>query len=155
MADEVEREGDKLTFTWGTSYMNKDTKTATIVKEKAEKFIRTYGGILFESYDALISAPAVEAVYLPLPPALHYEYAQKVLINGKHLLVEKPATLSGMESHSLISSAREKGLALHENYMFVYHRQIEEIRKLIARGDIGDIRLLSMKFGFPKRAEIS
>ena len=40
MADEVEREGDKLTFTWGTSYMNKDTKTATIVKEKAEKFIR-------------------------------------------------------------------------------------------------------------------
>ena len=40
MADEVEREDDKLTFTWGTSYMNKDTKTATIVKEKAEKFIR-------------------------------------------------------------------------------------------------------------------
>lgn len=122
-------------------------------KEKAEKFIQTYGGILFESYDALVSAPEVEAVYLPLPPALHYEYAQRVLISGKHLLVEKPATLSGMESHSLISSAREKGLALHENYMFVYHRQIEEIRKLVARRDIGDIRLLSMKFGFPKRAE--
>lgn len=40
IADEVEREGDKLTFTWGTSYMSKDVKTATILKEKTDKLIR-------------------------------------------------------------------------------------------------------------------
>lgn len=40
IADEVEREGDRLTFTWGTSYMSKDVKTATILKEKTDKLIR-------------------------------------------------------------------------------------------------------------------
>ncbi len=122
-------------------------------REKAEKFIRTYGGEIFESYEAMISAPSVEAIYLPLPPALHYEYAQKVLKSGKHLLIEKPATLSNVDSRSLVSSAKKRGLALHENYMFVYHRQVEEVKQLIESGAIGEIRLLSMKFGFPKRAE--
>lgn len=40
MADEVVREGKKLRFTWGTSYMNKDEKSATIVKEERERLIR-------------------------------------------------------------------------------------------------------------------
>lgn len=40
MADDVKREGNKLTFTWGTSYMSKDEKTATILDEKELKYIR-------------------------------------------------------------------------------------------------------------------
>ena len=39
-ADEVERQGSSLKFTWGTSYMNKDERNATIVKEQKEKLIR-------------------------------------------------------------------------------------------------------------------
>lgn len=39
-ADEVERNGSSLKFTWGTSYMNKDERNATIVKEQKEKLIR-------------------------------------------------------------------------------------------------------------------
>lgn len=39
-ADEVERNGNKLKFTWGTSYMNKDEKTATIIKEEKDRLIR-------------------------------------------------------------------------------------------------------------------
>lgn len=40
MADEVVRSGNKLKFTWGTSYMSKDEKTATIIKEERDKLIR-------------------------------------------------------------------------------------------------------------------
>lgn len=122
-------------------------------EKKVDKFVRTYGGKIYRSYEELIQSKEIDAVYLPLPPALHYVYAEKLLNSGKHLLVEKPATISLENSRVLIQTAREKKLAICENYMFVYHRQIEAIKKMIKDKKIGDIRLLSMKFGFPKRAE--
>ena len=122
-------------------------------EKKVDKFVRTYGGKIYRSYEELIQSKEIDAVYLPLPPALHYVYAEKLLNSGKHLLVEKPATISLENSRVLVQTAREKKLAICENYMFVYHRQIETIKKMIKDKKIGDIRLLSMKFGFPKRAE--
>ena len=49
---------------------------------KAETFISTHGGKIFEGYEALIRSNEVDAIYLPLPPALHYKWGKKVLENG-------------------------------------------------------------------------
>ena len=51
---------------------------------------------------------------------LHHKWAKLALLNGKHVFVEKPSTTSLEDTMDLISVASEKGLALHENYMFVY-----------------------------------
>ncbi len=48
--------------------------------------------------------------------------------------------------------ASQKGLALHENYMFIYHSQLEEINNIVNSGEIGDVRLYRISFGFPRRA---
>lgn len=120
-------------------------------EKKADEFIENYGGKIYRGYETMILSEDVEAIYIPLPPALHYKWAKLALEHGKHVFLEKPATLSVNDTKRLISIANEKKLALHENYMFIYHKQIEEIGNIIASGEIGDVRLYRMSFGFPRR----
>lgn len=124
---------------------------ASRVLEKTAPFVETFGGRSYESYDALLLDKSIDAVYIPLPPALHYEWGRKGLEAGKHLLMEKPFTTGLAETEALLALAEEKGLAVHENYMFLYHSQLAKIKMLIADGTLGEIRLIRAAFGFPKR----
>lgn len=126
---------------------------ASRTPEKAEKFQEQFGGTIYDGYDALLADDSIDAVYVPLPPALHYEWGKKVLESGKHLLMEKPFATDLKQTEELLELAEQKGLAVHENYMFLYHSQLGEIKKLIADGTLGEIRLYRMAFGFPKRSE--
>lgn len=119
--------------------------------EKAERFVNTFGGQAYSSYDELLADASVDAVYVPLPPALHYEWGKKVLESGKHLLMEKPFTTSLAETEALLALAEKKGLTVHENYMFLYHSQLVKIKELMADGALGEVRLIRAAFGFPKR----
>ena len=122
-----------------------------VEKEKAQIFIENYGGHMFDSYKAVVTSNELDAVYIPLPPALHYKWAKLAIENGKHVLVEKPSTISLKDSAELVRLADEKGVALHENYMFVFHKQLDEIEQLIIEGAIGEPRLYRISFGFPRR----
>jgi len=119
--------------------------------KKALNFRENYGGKIFSSYSELINSREIDAVYLPLPPGVHYKWSKLALEKGKHVFVEKPSSTSLKDSETLVNTAKENNLALHENYMFVFHKQIEEINSMIANGDIGDVRLYRIAFGFPKR----
>ena len=119
---------------------------------KALGFKENYGGEIFDGYSKMIDNPEIEALYIPLPPALHYKWAKKALLAGKHVFVEKPSTCNLAESEELVTIAREKGLALHENYMFIYHNQISEVEEIIKSGQIGVVRNFRINFGFPMRS---
>lgn len=119
---------------------------------KAQSFIDAYGGSLFKGYQELIESEGVNAIYLPLPPALHYKWAKMALENGKHVFIEKPSTTCLQDTDRLIEIASNRGLALHENYMFVYHDQLKAIDDVVKSGEIGDVRLYRISFGFPLRA---
>ena len=118
---------------------------------KAQRFVDTYGGKVFGGYENLIGSEEIDAVYLPLPPALHYKWAEKALMAGKHVFVEKPSTTSLADTQKLIRLAEERGLAIHEDYMFVFHNQVEAINDVVKSGELGDIRLYRISFGFPRR----
>ena len=122
-------------------------------RAKAQTFIDAYGGKIYPGYKALIESKDVDAIYLPLPPALHYKWAKLALENGKHVFVEKPSTTCLDDTDSLIEIASEKGLALHENYMFIFHDQLKALDDVIKSGEIGDVRLYRISFGFPLRAK--
>lgn len=121
-------------------------------RQKAQTFINTYGGRIFEGYLNLISSPEVDVIYLPLPPALHYKWARIALEHGKHAYVEKPFTTSLKDTQELLSIAKAKKLSVHENYMFIYHRQLQAIQDLVESGEIGKVRQYRVSFGFPRRA---
>ncbi len=120
--------------------------------EKALEFKNAYGGKVFDSYEELLTSDEVDAIYLPLPPALHYRWAKLALENNKHIFLEKPSTTSAADTKELVKIATEKELAMHENYMFNFHNQIGEIEQIIESGKLGDIRLYRISFGFPRRA---
>lgn len=119
--------------------------------EKANKFIEAYGGKLFGGYESLLTSNDIDAVYIPLPPALHFKWAKMALENGKHVLLEKPFTTNLSDAKELIEIAKAKNLAAHENYMFAFHSQIPWIKEKVSEGIIGDIRLIRIDFGFPFR----
>lgn len=119
--------------------------------QKAQNFVDNYGGIIYDGYGTLIASDEVDAIYLPLPPALHFKWAKQALEHGKHVLIEKPSTCSLADTQELVALAQNKELSLHENYMFVFHNQIEAVKDLVRSGEIGDVRLYRIIFGFPRR----
>jgi predicted dehydrogenase len=122
-------------------------------KAKAENIKNTYGGKIFDGYKKLIESDEINAVYIPLPPSLHYAWAKQAIKFKKHVLLEKPFTCSLNDTEDLIKSAAENSIALHENYAFLYHKQIEKIMNIIESGRIGEIRHIRAAFGFPYRGE--
>lgn len=122
-------------------------------RAKAQTFIDNYGGKIFEGYSTLIHTNEVEAIYLPLPPGLHYQWAKEAVAAGKHILVEKPCTIALETTDDLLKDAKEKGLAAHENYMFAFHDQLKAVNDIVKSGEIGDVRLYRVSFGFPMRAQ--
>lgn len=122
-------------------------------RAKAQSFVDNYGGKIFEGYSTLIHSDEVDAIYLPLPPGLHYKWAKEALAAGKHILVEKPCTTALADTEELMKETERKGLAVHENYMFAFHDQLEAVNDIVRSGEIGDVRLYRISFGFPMRAQ--
>lgn len=120
---------------------------------KARGITNQYGGHIFYGYASIAESDEVDAVYIPLPPALHYKWAKTCLEHEKHVLLEKPFTTSQENTENLLNIAKEKKLAVIENYMFVHHGQVDTIKNMIEDGSIGQIRLYEAKFGFPRRSE--
>jgi len=103
----------------------------------------------YGKYQDLIDDQDLEAVYIPLPNSLHYEWAKKSLNKGLNVLIEKPLTCSFKETKELVEIAKSKNLALVENFQFRFHSQLRYIKNLIKDRTIGDIRTINSSFGFP------
>lgn len=136
---------------WYGSSGNNDLVVIKNECKKAHEFINAYGGRVFNSYSELLTSKEVDAVYIPLPPALHHKWAKRALLEDKHVLLEKPFTTTLEDTNELLAIAETHGLAVHENYMFQYHSQLEYIKDVIASKKIGDLRLIRIGFGFPFR----
>lgn len=120
--------------------------------EKAAKFKESFGGRIYVGYEELLKDASIDAVYIPLPPSLHFTWAKKAMEYGKHVFLEKPCTTDLKDTQALIGIATCNELALSENYAFIYHRQLQKIRELLDEGRIGELRLIRVAFGFPMRA---
>ena len=103
---------------------------------------------LHASYDALIDDPAIDAIYLPLPNALHHEWAIRAMRAGKHVLCEKPLALDSREAQEMVDTARECGVLLMEAFMYRYTDRLREIGKVLASGVLGKILSVNSTFRF-------
>lgn len=108
---------------------------------------------VYDSYDALLNDPQIEAVYIPLPNHLHVEWSLKALDAGKHVLCEKPMAMTVSEFAPLINKRDETGLLAAEAYMIVQHPQWKFVRKLIADKAIGNLAHVTGAFSFDSRAD--
>lgn len=118
-------------------------------KSRGEEFAKQFGCASFSSYDSLINQPDINAVYIPLPNALHFAWINKSLDRGLHVLVEKSLTCSKNETFELSRKADDKGLILMENFQFRFHSQLKWILEQVELGMIGELRCVRSSFGFP------
>lgn len=117
---------------------------------RAQTLAAQYGARPVHGYAALLADEEVEAVYVPLPLALHARWVEAALRSGRHVLAEKPLTHEAASTAALFALARESGLALMENVMFVHHRQHAAIGALVAEGAIGEVRSFHAAFTVPR-----
>ncbi|WP_170569553.1 Gfo/Idh/MocA family protein [Ruegeria atlantica] len=130
------------------------TGLATSSAAKAETFQAFCPNLkVYADYDALLADPLIEAVYIPLPNHLHVEWSLRALEAGKHVLCEKPMTMSAPEFTTLIQKRDQTGLLAAEAYMIVHHPQWQFVRKLIADGAIGKLVHVTGAFSFDNRAD--
>lgn len=120
-------------------------------KQKAEAFIADLDTSIstYPTYLDLIENGGCDAVYIPLPNSLHYEYIIACLENGIHVLCEKSLTCSYEETSSLIELAKSKNLVLVENFQFRFHKQLAVIQELLQRKEFGELRVFNSTFCFP------
>ncbi|MFD4575700.1 Gfo/Idh/MocA family protein [Streptomyces sp. NPDC058417] len=133
-----------------------DTVLAAVASRDEERAARTalpYGCRAVAGYAELVSLPGVDAVYVPLPVALHAEWVEAALRAGKHVLAEKPLTTDPDRTRQLFALARARGLVLRENVMFVHHPQHAAVRRLVADGAVGELRSFHAAFTVPRRPE--
>jgi len=118
-------------------------------KNKADNCAQKFQTNPFYSYDNLIENENIDAIYIPLPNALHAVYIEKALNRGIHILVEKSLGCSLNEVQVLNRLAKKNNCVLIENFQFRFHPQMKVIIDLLQIGTIGELRSMRSSFGFP------
>ena len=118
-------------------------------KNKVINLSKKYNSEAFFSYDDLINSEKLDAIYIPLPNALHYEYAKRSLEKGIHVLVEKSIGCNFSEVEKLVKIAQKNDLLLMENFQFRFHSQLDFLKSLLEDGIIGENRTMISSFCFP------
>jgi NDP-hexose-3-ketoreductase len=129
------------------------TAVASRDADKAKRFASRFGCAPLVGYEGLLDREDVDAVYVPLPAVLHAPWVERALLAGKHVLVEKPLSASAVSTASLVGLARQGGLVLMENFMFLHHSQHRRVAELLASGAIGELRSFSADFTIPPKPD--
>jgi predicted dehydrogenase len=101
-----------------------------------------------EGYEALLSDPEVDAVYIPLPNSEHAAWTIAAARAGKHVLCEKPLAMTAAEAEEMVRACSNEGVLLMEAFMYRLHPSWEAVRDLVASGRIGRVRAVQSWFSY-------
>jgi len=101
------------------------------------------------SYEALVSDPELDVVYVATPHAMHKSHCLLALEAGKAVLCEKPFTLDAEEAKAVIAVARRRKLFCMEAMWMHFLPGMQKAVELIRTGAIGEARMLTADFGYP------
>jgi predicted dehydrogenase len=116
---------------------------------KAEETARALGiAKAYGSYEELLADPQIEAIYNPLPNQLHVPWSIKAAEAGKHVLCEKPLSMTVAEARTLLAVQKRTRVIVGEAFMVRTHPQWLRTRELIASGRIGPVRSIQGFFSY-------
>ena len=102
----------------------------------------------YDSYEALLADPDIDAVYISLPNSMHLEWTSRALEAGKHVLCEKPLSRREADVSAAFDLAERRGRLLMEAFMYRHHPQTARLSELVRSGAIGRMRLIRASFSF-------
>lgn len=109
-------------------------------EELAQNFARQVGVARSTGdYRTLLGDPEVDAVHVCTPNALHFPISRDFMLAGKHVLCEKPLTVSTAQARELVDTARSTGVANCLNHNLRYYPLVQHMRCMRENGDLGEI----------------
>jgi predicted dehydrogenase len=116
---------------------------------KAEEAARSLGiAKAYGSYEELLADPQIEAIYNPLPNQLHVPWSVKAAQAGKHVLCEKPISMTVAEAKNLLAVQQRTSVIIGEAFMVRTHPQWLRVRELVTSGRIGSLRSVQGFFSY-------
>ncbi|MBT0768551.1 Gfo/Idh/MocA family oxidoreductase [Kineosporia sp. J2-2] len=115
---------------------------------RAGAFAAEHGiGLALGSTEQLVTHPDVDVVYVATPQSEHLAIGLAAIAAGKHVLVEKPITVTAAQARELADAARAAGVLVMEAMWSRYLPQTSVIRRLLADGVLGEVRTVLADHG--------
>ncbi len=102
----------------------------------------------YDSYDALLADPEIEAVYIPATGNLHHSLTLQAAEAGKHVLCEKSLATSVKEAQEMVQACQLRGVLLQEAFMWRHHPRTRKAMQLLQENAIGELRIICAHFSF-------
>jgi predicted dehydrogenase len=129
LVNAVQGNSDKLRFTAG------HTRT----RARAEAFCAEKGIALYDSLNAVLADPAIDAVYFATPHSEHGGQVERAAAAGKHVFMEKPFTLDRKGAAAALDAVARAGVTLGVAYPRRFHPGMVELKSRVASGSLGTI----------------
>lgn len=113
-----------------------DEESARVISEKYNI------GKIYSRWQDIINDPEIEVIHNCTPNNLHFDINKAAILNGKHIISEKPLTISSKESEELCSLARQHNIVNVVNFNYRFYPLIQHARVMVEKGDIGKIFLV-------------
>ncbi|TDN91285.1 Gfo/Idh/MocA family oxidoreductase [Microbacterium sp. BK668] len=100
-------------------------------------------------YQAILSDPDIDLVYLALPPITHAEWGVRALEAGKHVLCEKPLSVNGTTAAAIADAAEATRRRAFVGFHYRLHGFTQRLIEVISSGVLGDVRRVDIDFSIP------
>jgi predicted dehydrogenase len=94
---------------------------------------------VYETWQEVVNDKEVEVIHNCTPNYLHYEINKSAILAGKHIISEKPLTISSDESSELVSLAEKNNVLTAVNYNYRFYPLIQHARSMVKKNDLGKI----------------
>jgi predicted dehydrogenase len=117
---------------------------------RAARYAERYGiPQVHRTYSDVLADRAVDAVYVPLPAALHARWTLAAVAAGKHVLCEKPFTANTVQAEEVLAATSSSRCVVMEAYHSHYHPALTRLAAILASGELGRIRTATAAFAVP------
>lgn len=130
----------QATSLYGICSRNSDT----IAKCSSE-----FGCLSWNNPKQMLEDSNLDVIYLSTPTGLHASQGREVLLANKHLWCEKPFADNLENVAMLVDLSRERNLTLAEGFMYLYHPQFIQLKRIFESGKLGKISQIICNFGIP------
>lgn len=115
-------------------------KTMELAKQKADQYNIPY---YYDDYKNMLENREIDVVHVCSPNLFHYQMAKDALLAGKHVVCEKPLTLTYEEAEELVALAKERHLVNAVHFNVRYYPVVRHAREMVRRGDVGKMYAIS------------
>jgi predicted dehydrogenase len=105
--------------------------------------------MVFDSYEALLADPEIDAVYIPTPNGLHGRWTLAAIGAGKHVLCEKPFTANADEARKVATAAKASNVVVMEAHHTSHHPQTKRAAEIVRSGMLGQLESAEAAFIVP------